>query len=1646
MEHKENFFIANLYKNVLDDGNSIAIKDEKLKKVLTYNELWDYSSRIVASINSVDKSDIHERKIAIEIKKSWKYLVALVAIQRLGDTVVLIDTSLPKQRISKYLDNVQPDFVISDSENDNTSVFKKIDFDEAIRCNSDNTFQICLPFKSETAFIACTSGSTGTPKSVCLSYDGMNYTLQAIINYTNLDCNVKGSWFTSAGYGMIEVDPLPILATGGTLFIPDEIISKDIFSLSNWIDKNNITHVLLMTSIAGMLWNLNIKFNNLKYMLIAGERCKNFPPSDINYEVLNIYGSAEAAVVSICNLKVDKTNNRKYKIPSIGKPIDGVSLYIVDKDGNKVKSGQEGELVVTGKTLSVGYLNDFDNTNNTFKKNILDNLSKKQYHTGDRALETENGSYIILGRMDSMIKIRGNRVDLLELESVVTCIPEVIRAACIFEDDFEQTLHLFVETNVNELKKDLIISYIKSQLPSFYIPNNIIFMPIPLNVNDKTDYTKLKSLIKQDEMRENFEKDKFRTHMEIINDMWIKWTKSDSSNLEDNFFYSGGDSLRLMRMFGELSQRYGIKLEMVEFLKNPTFENLLKMSKNSKNINVPKFKNNIRKINEFELNESQQSLWIGRGTDYKFGGVGCQGYFEWEIENLDFDRFKNAINLLIKRHEMLRAIFVSTGLQKIIENYDINDAVRYENLSNLSYEDYEMNVNKIREKFSNDEIGVSTWPLFKFLVLKNPNGKYSVHFVIDMLIADAWSIFQVIIPDIIDLYNSSECSLPLLKTTFNDYIKYKNELKKTDSYNEDKKYWKEKIKNLPPAPKFPTYDNYLNLDHKFKRFEGYVDKEAYKKLDLISKKFQVSKSCIIALALCEIFRLWGENDDFTLNFPVSDRLPISKDIDFIVGDFTNTLLVPYTISKTKTLKEKLLYIQKEIWQSLDHRLFSGVEVLRELSRLRKSGKEPLMPIVLTSLLGHPGRHDESLFGKEVYGVSQTPQVILDVQLRESDKVLYFKWDYLSNVIREDVLRDMFNSFKELLYRMATDCLIWEEKDVVSLPKKQAITRNIVNDTDFEVPDVHLKELIKNRLELTPNSISLIEQNGYSLTWKEVVYNSLKICKIISENVNESEKFIGIILNKSSLQYISIYGCVLYGVGYVPIDPSLPNDRIIKIIEKANIKTIISEEKINLKVNIKQIIIDKEKIYSQELSDSINSEFSKLKNVDPSYVPYIIFTSGSTGEPKGVEIPERALVNHIFDVVDRFNLNKNTKHLATAAIHFDMSVFDIFGPILHGGSVVIPKHSVGPDPDGWFELQKKYFVNFWACVPALMELICMVNQPKSAVIESMKNIVMAGDWIPLNIIPRIKDIYPQSKLYSCGGPTETTNWSIIHEINDREGILCESVVYGSPMRNSKYRIVSIDGWDEKPNWVVGEMIVESDITLANGYIGDKFLTEKYFSMNPITGKRSYRTGDIGRYLPNGEIEIIGRIDNQIKINGLRIELGEIENVAMQINGVRRACAFSVKDNITKLPKYISLCILSDDTNIKDKVRRQLQSKLPKYMIPKTIIVLPVFPLSKNGKIDIKELRKIEKENGSTNMSRDVLNEKKELIKIFSDILNQEIVLPEENFIDIGGDSLTAMKASVRISEKFNKEISLQDIILSNTISDVINKVIGEDNEK
>lgn len=1499
------------------------------------------------------------------------------------------------------------------------------------------------PDPAAVAHIAYTSGSSGKPKAVQLRYGPMRQLAHTLIEQCHITSDSRGSWLSAASLGMVQVDMLPILTAGATVVLSPNDIINDPAALKAWIETENVSHVLMITSMAEMMWALPWADNTpLRHVRVAGERCRSWPSPDLPFTVLNVYGSSEATVVStadLTGLSQSLGRKRSQHEPPVGRPVNNVRMYVLDDRYRPVPPGVVGNLHVSGESLSKGYLEREGVDNSVFEDNPIEgDPHPVLYRTGDLAQYWSDGTIEVTGRDDDMVKVRGHRVSLGEVEACLLTHPAVaqcaVQAVGAHDGTTQLVAHLETESG-RGATHGAMREFLSDRLPSPMIPARFLVGELP-RVNGKIDRQHLPECpATRPELDTAWQPPTTRQEA-ILVEQWEKALELDGLGVNDNFFELGGDSLRGVRMLATLQDEHGLSMEIAELLAHPTPRECAPLLSRNRADDLPQVQPDPAAANEpFALNESQQALWLGRGAAVELGDVGCHGYFEWDNPDLDIDRFRTAWARLVERHDMLRAVILADGTQRVLDTSEVDAGdIVVDDLRHLSDPDADLWINELRERMSHDVMDASTWPLYETRISILPNGHSRIHLSLDMLIVDAWSLYQALIPDLIDLYENPSGQLQPLELTFRDYSLAREQVRGTESYSRAKDYWMERLDTLPAAPELPRATN-PGTHPRFDRYELDVPAPAWQQLKDLAKGNNVTPSGLIVTAFSEVLRAWSDNDQFTINFPVSDRRPLHPQVDSLVGDFTNTLLV--AVDKVDgTVAERAQSIQHQIWQDLDHRAFTGVEVLREIARRQSGRLRPAMPIVLTSLLGHPGHRSSSGLGQECHGVSQTPQVLLDVQVREIDGVLHVKWDHLPEAFPENMIADMFDAFSCMLEQLA-DSRTWARERLELRPEHQIEQRRRVNDTATPVPETTLGHLFVDRVHTSSEAPAVISADQ-ALTWGDLGRAANNVAKRLPA-VHTSNRLVAVLIPKGWQQYAAIHGVLLAGHAYLPLDPNHPDERLTALLDQAGVDAVVTipeQAGRAQRMTPAPVVEVTESLLHGELPVHAADQ-------EPTDIAYVIFTSGSTGRPKGVAVTHRSAVNHVIDASRRFGLGPDDRHLATAGVHFDMSVFDLFAPLVHGGSVVVPPPAPGPDPAAWLQLAHNHQVSFWTAVPALMELVCLTwENQRDARPLALTNVVLAGDWIKLDLPGRITQLAPDAKVTSCGGPTETTNWSIAYPV-DHVDPEWPSVPYGKPMANAHYHIVD-SRLQHRPTWAVGEMAVEGQAVLAQGYWRDPERTAERFVTDPESGARWYLTGDLGRYLPDGNIEILGRNDFQVKIHGHRIEIGEVERALTSIPGVSDGVVVAAGTaGAAKLIAWVTGPQAPDPV----EVGRQLRRVLPDYMVPQQVRTAEQLPLTGNGKVDRKALAARASE-GSTDTTADPQPQSPLALVVgecAAVVLEKEAVTGTANFFAEGGDSLLAMHLAVLLSDALNCEVDLGEVLQTDTLGDLA-ELIAEDPDR
>lgn len=867
------------------------------------------------------------------------------------------------------------------------------------------------------------------------------------------------------------------------------------------------------------------------------------------------------------------------------------------------------------------------------------------------------------------------------------------------------------------------------------------------------------------------------------------------------------------------------KVEILEFLNNKS------------DIEVVFKSNQAERYEPFPLTNIQNSYVIGRNSAYELGDVTCHGYIEITYqEELDKEKLEMAWNKVIAKHDMLRAIIYENGYQRVqkdvpevkIESYDLRTCSEDEQLLNLQ---------NIRANYAEKQYPLGQWPMCD-IVLSLWKGKSIIHFSLDMLITDFMSA-NLILNDLDNYYHGKAVEVKV-ETLYRDIVLY-NQRKSMSKSKERKKaerYWQDKIRNMGTAPELIINNQKTGERETFKQLKFFIDEEGKENINEIAKELRVTASTVILTAFGEVINKWSKNSKFSINMTMLSRDKTIPGVDKVVGDFTDVNVYSMDYSSCKSFESRILENQVSLWEDLQNNAVSGIEVLRELGREKK--ENVMIPIVYTSTLGVSDSDNSFLSRSNIsYKISQTPQVWIDCQIAEENGGVAVNWDYRTGVFLQNVIRDMFEAFERVLKRLGKkDNTVLKETDPIGLPEKTQAVRNKVNATERELPESLMAEGFVKSCVLYPNKTALITKDG------EYTYAALKqyvsaVQHTLLENGLKPGDSAAVMLPKGIWQIAGVLGTLLAGGVYLPIDSKQPLQRRNDIIQDSGVKFVLTEKV--------------EELYNQEKLTTINvnildatteyqlREIAGVRGSDPAY---IIYTSGTTGKPKGVVISHEAAMNTIYDVIERFSLNRETVILGLSNLAFDLSVFDIFGCFQVGGTLVLPDDELKKNPKHILDLIIINRVTVLNAVPAQMKMLdSYMDNAGILEISWVKLIIMSGDWIPVGLPENLFKKFTNAIVVSMGGATECAIWSIFHII-PRGYEKKNSIPYGKPLSNQKFYILNA-GMEDCPDGVSGDIYIAGK-GLAKEYFKDKEMTDQKFIFLPRIGERIYKTGDVGQY--------------------------------------------------------------------------------------------------------------------------------------------------------------------------------------------------------
>ena len=1570
--------------------------------------------------------------VAVCLPRSADMVVAVLGVLKAGGAAVLLDPAQPARRLEGMLEDSRAPVLLTSATlvpampNGYGGAVYCMDRDWHLIARAGDAEPPNWSHPAALCQIAYTSGSTGEPRGVAFQHDPVRNVAWATQRTYSLTDQDHGSWISAPGFGISFVNELwPFLTIGAAVHIADEETVSSPFRLRDWLVEQGVTVSLLAKALAERVCAADWPADPaLRVLMVSGER-SGWLPANVPFEVVTIYGSTETTNATTC---LNEAAGWRYTPRSVpperrlsatapaGRPVPNSRVYLLDDRLQLVPDGVAGQVYVGGSLVQGGYLHRPADTAAKWRPDPYSpRPGSRMVATGDLARRLPDGCIEILGRADEQISLNGYRVEPGEIATRLLAHPSVRQSAVLViePEPGERRIAAYVVPEPNRLPASADLrEMLRAELPAYMVPAMFVMIEsLPMLPNGKVDRRALPlpgaTRAGGDEYAAP-ENDAQRT----LADIWSAVLHRERVGIKENYFELGGDSLTGIELVAAAGDAFGVTLPLRVLFEAPTVEQMTAVlarlaspaaDRGEDPAEAPIPLSPARRCDPFPLTDIQHAYWIGRTGGLELGDVGCHGYQEWDVERLDVERLEKAIDRLVHRHDMLRAIVTGDGRQRVLASvppYQMAVA----DLRGLTPQARETRLAELREQLSHAVLPANRWPLFQVRATLLDEVSARIHLSFDLLIFDARSA-RVFTQELAQFYRDPDLTLPDLELSFRDYaVAELGAARESAAYLTSLEYWRARLDELPPAPDLPYLRGLSAVcDPRFVRHTGRLAPEVWRELRQAASRAGITPSALLLAAYAEVLATWSASPRFTVNLTLFHRPPLHPQLNDILGDFTSGLLLAVD-GAGGSFADRVRRVQEQLWRDLEHRQVSSVTVMRELTR-RQGGAGPraVMPVVFSSLVGVP-RMEWGNLGRYVYGVTQTPQVALDHQVMEVDGGLDYAWDAIAELFPHGLVGEMADASGRLLHDLAADAGTWQQGRPVGPPPAQLEARRAVNATRSPLPDGPLHGPILRQFAERSDAQAVVD-GATTLTFGDLDRVSAAVAaRLAASGTAGPERLVGVLMHKGWEQVAAVLGILRAGGAYLPIDPHLPPERITYLVDNGQVGSLLLQpDTADMAPAGVDTIVVELGMPAPHPAQAGNAA------AGPDSLAYVIYTSGSTGEPKGVMIEHRPALNTVADINRRFGLGPGDSVLGVSSLSFDLSVWDIFGVLGAGGRLVLPPASSNPEPAAWAELLAQHRVTVWNSAPALLQILIEYLAGQGARLpDSLRTIMLSGDWIAPGLYDQLRSLASRARLISLGGATEAAIWSIWHEVGPPSPEWA-SVPYGRPLANQRWHVLD-EELNPRPDWVTGGLYI-AGAGLARGYWRDEAKTAARFVSDQRTGERLYRTGDLGRYRPGEVLEILGREDFQVKILGQRVELGEIDAALQSHPQVAACCAVAVGERAAlRLVAHV-VAEPGVEPSTAD-LRRHLSGKLPAELVPARYVFHAALPLTPNGKVDRSALVAMGEPAiggpGETAGGGPPVGPTEErLLPIVAEVLGAQRLGPEDNFFAVGGDSLRAI---------------------------------------
>ena len=1615
------------------------------EKELSYRDLHERSNKLAHYLRSFGVAK--ETLVPICIERGFEMIVGLLGILKAGGAYVPLDPEYPGDRIRGMLEDTGATLVISSRE----SKLKITGFPATTIIELDTDWQIISQQSSDNltvavdprqlAYVIYTSGSTGKPKGVMIEHQSVVNLLISIAKDVHFNTGSVFLSVTTFSFDICYLEFYMPLLLGGKLIVVSKEIAMDGFKLSESIRNYLPTHLQATPSTWQVLIDAEWQNKEGVKMLVGGEALKENLKSVLTQkgDIWNVYGPTETTIWSTIK-KLDV--NEKVLI---GKPIANTNIQIINQEGKLVPVGVAGEILIGGAGLARGYYNQAALTGVKFVPNQFNNdPGPGMYCTGDLGRWLPDGNIECLGRIDEQVKIRGYRIELGEIESLLNQSGLVRQSVVLAKEDYQGNNRLvgyIVPEGVFD--KQVIHDYLKRKLPEYMVP--ALWMELetlPLTPNGKIN----RKVLPDPDVNELFSKAYMapRNTLEAkLANIWQQLLGVEQIGVHDNFFELGGHSLLAMRLVSYIRKELLAELSIKDLFFHSTVATLaVHLERNTAQPVLPPIAVLPRPIH-IPLSFSQERLWFINKLE---GSLQYHLPTVLKIQGkLDTGALSRSIQFIVNRHEVLRTVIVE---EKGVGSQVIKDKDGWQlNIEDAQhYKQEPQNLKRYIQQLIKSPFDLSVDYMLRASLLMLEEEDYLLVVTMHHIASDGWST-SIIVKELVALYAAFTKGHPVqlepLSIQYADYAIWQRKYVQGEVLNTMLDYWKQKLQqvatlDLPTDFKRPAVQSSNGATTSF-----LLEKELTAQLNLLSRQQGSTLFMTLLAAFKVLLYRYSGQQDICVGTPMANRT--RQEVEPLIGFFINTLAIRSDLGNNPSFTELLQQVKATTLEAYANQEAPFEKVVEAAATQRDMARNPLFQVLFTmqNTPEIPALHLDGVSISVQPTDRTTAQLDIICNIAENQDCLYGQVEYCTDLYSEQTINRMMGHYRELLYAVvkAPNQLIGNLK-MLDKAEQERLLNEFNNPGVDTITEETIVDLFEAQALKTPANTALVFKDE-KLSYQQLNERANQLAAWLKRRGVKEGQLIPICINRSVEMLTGIWAILKTGAVYVPIDPAYPVERIGYILQDTGASIILSSEESLVRLpddgNLEVISIDGQwPVISKEPSQN------PATSILPSQLAYIIYTSGSTGKPKGVMVTHANLATYLCNQKTNYISvdTSNTGSFVHLSYTFDASLTAMFMPLLKGKMIVLGSKGLAEvfEDDN---LHKYAPYDFIKITPSHLALL----QPKMKLPGGgllTQKLITGGEALLAGQLSFFTAEQMDVEVINEYGPTEATVGCTIFSLNTRDqNILSEySIPIGKPINNVQIHILGVHN-ELLPQGAAGEICI-AGAGIAAGYLNLGNLTAEKFVKDPYSkteGAAMYKTGDIARWLPDGNIEYLGRRDEQVKIRGYRIEPGEIESVLQQSGLVSQCVVMLVenKDDTKRLAAYIvakenfHLASLSDFVN----------NQLPEYMVPSTWVEMESLPLTINGKIDKKALLNLTGNDLLIAVYEAPRNEtEKVMAEIWEELLEVENPGIHDDFFNLGGHSLLAIRLVSAIRKRLEVEIAINLVFEYPTIAQLAANLEGQ----